>query len=359
MNQTQAAQDKQGAQQRTDQIRAFQAELQLLQTDGVLDLPGEALGRIQAYHDDLLGRFSSQFDVDTSHAQKRLSWGMRIASFLGALAISAAVFFFFYRFWGLLGTAVQVAILIAAPLIMTGAVEGVARRERRGLYFTSLVALVAFACFVLDLSVLGNIFNITPSENAFLVWAIYGLVLAYSYDLKLLLVAALTSLMGYLAAVVGTWSGAYWLSFGERPENFVIAGLLLFAGGMLVPDRRPAFAAIFRVYGLLAVFVAILILSNWGEGSYLPWDNNVIEGSYQTLGFIGSGLAIWLGIRRHWPGMVNLGSSFFVIYLFTKLFDWWWDWMPKYLFFLLVGLVAILLLLALRRLRNYTLGRMA
>lgn len=354
MNKNESAQDKQSAQQRADQIRAFQAELQALRADGVLTLPDEAEARVRGYHDDLLRNLSSQFDVDTSHEQKRLSWGMRIASFLGALAISAAVFFFFYRFWGLLGTSVQVGILVAAPLIMTLVVEGVARREKTGLYFTSLAALVAFACFVLDLSVLGNIFNITPSENAFLVWAAYGLLLAYSYDLKLVLVAALTSLMGYLAAAVGTWSGVYWLSFGERPENFVLAGLLLFAGGLFVAGRRPAFAAIYRVYGLLAVFIAILILSNWGAGSYLPWSNDAIEGTYQTLGFIGSGLAIWLGIRRHWAGLANLGSTFFVIYLYTKLFDWWWDWMPKYLFFLLLGLIAIGLLLALKRLRSLT-----
>lgn len=356
MNKDGVSQDKQDAQLRADQIRAFQAELKLLQADEVLDLSEESQARIQAYHGNLLLRLSSQFDVDTSHAQKRLSWGMRIASFMGALAISAAVFFFFYRFWGLLSTTAQVALLIAAPLIMTGVVEWVARREKRGLYFTSLSAMVAFACFVLNLSVLGSIFNITPSENAFLVWAIYGLVLAYTYDLKLLLVAALTSLMGYLASIVGTWSGAYWLSFGQRPENFIVAGLLLFAGGMLVPDRKPIFAGIFRVYGLLSVLIAMLILSNWGEGSYLPWNNNLIEGSYQTLGFVGSGLAIWLGIRRHWPGLVNLGSTFFVIFMFTKLFDWWWDWMPKYLFFLMVGLVAILLLLGLRRLRSINPG---
>ena len=52
--------------------------------------------------------------------------------------------------------------------------------------------------------------------------------------------------------------------------------------------------------------------------------------------------------------MTNLGSVFFTIYLYTKFFDWWWEWMPKYLFFLVVGLVAVLLLSVLRRLRILT-----
>ena len=48
-----------------------------------------------------------------------------------------------------------------------------------------------------------------------------------------------------------------------------------------------------------------------------------------------------------------------MIYLYTKLFDWWWDWLPKYIFFLLLGLVAIGLLFALKRLRSYTKGQPA
>lgn len=70
--------DKQAAQHRADQICAFRAELQALREDGVLTLPDEARARLRAYHDDILRHLSSQFDVDTSHEQKRLSWGMRI-----------------------------------------------------------------------------------------------------------------------------------------------------------------------------------------------------------------------------------------------------------------------------------------
>ena len=50
--------------------------------------------------------------------------------------------------------------------------------------------------------------------------------------------------------------------------------------------------------------------------------------------------------------MVNTGVTFFVIFIYTKFFDWWWDVMPKYLFFLVLGLVAILSLVILKRLRK-------
>jgi uncharacterized membrane protein len=48
----------------------------------------------------------------------------------------------------------------------------------------------------------------------------------------------------------------------------------------------------------------------------------------------------------------NTGTVFFVIFLYTKFFDWWWESMPKYLFFLILGLLAILFLLVIRRLRG-------
>ncbi len=61
---------------------------------------------------------------------------------------------------------------------------------------------------------------------------------------------------------------------------------------------------------------------------------------------------IWLGARRNWADVRNTGITFFVIFLYTKFFDWWWEAMPKYLFFLVLGLSALLILLVLRRLRT-------
>jgi uncharacterized membrane protein len=62
--------------------------------------------------------------------------------------------------------------------------------------------------------------------------------------------------------------------------------------------------------------------------------------------------AIWLGIRQNWQDVVNTGNVFFTIFLYTKFYDWWWEWMPKYLFFLLVALTAIVMLLIFKRLRD-------
>jgi uncharacterized membrane protein len=96
----------------------------------------------------------------------------------------------------------------------------------------------------------------------------------------------------------------------------------------------------------------MLILGHWGYGSYLDLPAKLIEGGYQLFGFAGSALTIWIGTRRDWPETVNTGITFFVLFLYAKFYDWCWDVMPKYLFFLVLGLSAVLILLVLKRLRG-------
>jgi len=159
--------DKEEAQQRADQVRAFRAELEALARDGVVAMGADQAASVAAYHERLLASMAETFDVDITGTQKQLSWGMRIAAFLGATAIAAAVFFLFYRYWGLLGKGVQVGVLATAPLAGLAGTEAAARREKTG-YVAAVVALVAFACFVLDLSMLGQIFAIPPTQHALL-----------------------------------------------------------------------------------------------------------------------------------------------------------------------------------------------
>ena len=339
------------AQQRADDIRVFSVELQRLENEGVVRLDDSQRGAVNAHHQTLLAQFARDFDIDRDAQAKQLSLGMRVASLLGALALAASVFFLFYQFWGWFPPAVQVAILIAAALATFLGTVWIQQRDSSG-YFAKLAAMVAFACFVLNLGMLGQIFNITPSDKALLPWAALALLLAYALDLRLLLVAGILCLIAFVAARVGTWSGMYWLHFGERPENFFPAAIALFFVPQWLDHRRFAgFARMYRIFALLALFLPMLVLANWGAYSYLSLEPKIVQGLYQTLGFAGTAAAIWAGARRHWNEVVHTGVTLFVIFLYTKLFDWWWEAMPKYLFFLVLGLVAVLLLFVFRRLR--------
>jgi hypothetical protein len=348
---------KDSAQARADRIRHFREELRALEGEGVLRLPEAEEARVRNHHDVLLGELARRYDIDTSDAQKQMSWGMRIASFLAALALCAAVFLFFRRFWGLLHTPAQVAMLIAAPLVALALTELAARRERT-FYVAGIAALVALGAFVLDLSMLGVIFNITPTQHAFLAWGAFGFLLAYAYGLRVLLAGGILALGGWLSATMGTWGGCYWLDFGERPENFLPAALLLLLVPRLVRHRTfTDFPPIYRIFGLLGLLLPILVLANWGTVSYLQVEAKPIETLYQIAGFVVSGAAIAWGVRAAHKEATNVGCTFFVVFLYTKFYDWWWDWMPKYLFFLILGAVAIGFLTVLRRLRSLSVRR--
>ncbi len=340
------------AQQRADEIRVFQKELERLQREGVLTLSDQQRRTMLEHQRELLARYALAFDIDQDAQSRQNSLGMRVASFLGALALAASVFFLFYQFWGSFPETAQVGILLAAAFGSFGATFAIQGRDATG-YFTKLAAMVAFACFVLNIAMLGQIFNITPSDKALLPWAAFAMLLAYTCDLRLLLAAGILCLIAFISARTGTWSGMYWLHFGERPENFFPAAIALFFVPQILDHRRfHGFAAIYRVFGLLTLFLPMLVLANWGQISYLDFERTLIQGFYQVLGFVASAAAIWLGARRQWPEVINTGLTFFVIFLYTKLYDWWWEMMPKYLFFLVIGLSAVLLLIVFKRLRT-------
>jgi uncharacterized membrane protein len=340
------------AQQRADDIRVFRKELDRLEAEGVLTLAEERRAAVRAHHDSLLAGFAQAFDIDRDVHAKQLSWGMRIASFLGALALAASVFFLFYQFWGRFAETVQVAILVGASLGTFAVTVWIQGRDATG-YFTKLAAMVAFACFVLNVAMLGQIFNITPSDKALLPWAAFALLLAYTCDLRLLLAAGIICIIVYTAARFGTWSGMYWIHFGERPENFFPVSLALFFLPQLVNHRwREDFAPVYRVFAIISFLLPVLILSNWGYISYLDWSASAVEYFYQILGFAISATLVWAGLRKQWSEVVNTGVTFFVIFLYTKFFDWWWELFPKYLFFLVVGLTAVLFLFIMKRLRQ-------
>jgi hypothetical protein len=329
------------AQKRVDEVRAFRAELARLEEEGVLALPSDRADAIRRHHDELLAVLARRFDVDRSDTEKQMSLGMRVASLLGAVALSAAVFLFFYRFWGLLSVPVQIALLVAAPIVAGLGVEVAARREKT-LYFASLVALVAFASFVLDLGMLGSIFNLPASPGAFLAWGVFAFLLAYGYRLQLMLLVGIICAGIWIGATLTALRGAYWPAAIMRPENVMIAGALaLFAGVVHARRGEEDFSYVYRLVGWIAVLLPIFFLCQWGAMSYLPLSPTAARRMYDVVGFVLGCGVVWIAIRRQWPETMNVGGVFLVLFLCLKLFNWCWDWMPRYLFFLLIAGVAI------------------
>jgi len=344
---------KEDAQKRIDQINSFINEFELLSREGVLNLDQDQVSKVATYHNGVIAKLSNEYDIDKNVKQKNLSLGLKVISFISALTLSASLFFMFYQFWEYIDTPAQTVILVMTSLIALGITYGVYHRDKNG-YFTKIFALLSVVAFVLNISMLGSIYNIMPSPNALALFAIFTFVLAYATNARLLLGFAIIFLASFLSAQMGTWSGVYWIYFGRHPENFFLPALILF----LIPyyfvhKHYFSFESIYRVFAMLLFFIPVLILSNFGGASYIEWvSNSKVEMFYQVVGFGVSLGAIWLGVYKGWSDVLNSGNIFFTLFLYTKFYDWFWEFMPKFLFFFMVGLVTLGMMFAFKRVRD-------
>ena len=339
------------AQQRIDRIRAFEAERDALRDADVLALTDEQAQAVQRYHTELRTALSAVHELDTDAAERRLSLGLRVASLIGALSMAASLYLLLERYLDDLPRRLAVSSLVLLPIATALGTWVLQRYERSG-YIARLVALVSFAAFVYDLNGLASLYSITPSDRALFAYAVYATLLAYATRSTLLVAASVIAFDCYIAMRAGTLGGGYWLYFGEHPENFFPAAFALLALPEFVDVRAFGFSNHYRVWGLMTLLLPILVLANVGELSYLAASPHSIEVGYQIAGFGLSALAIWAGARRDHTPVVNTGVTFFVIFLYTKFYDWWWATLPKYLFFLIIGMTAVVIIGVLRSVRQ-------
>ncbi len=346
---------RKSAQDRVKRIGIFQTELAQLEQEQALSLTPEQRSRLEAHLQGLLADFQQQYGVDVTEAAQRISWGMRLASLLGGAALLAALVLFLHRVWGYLPTFVHLALLTSAPLVFLAAAEiAFARKVAR--YYVALFALAAGTAFVIELGALGTVLNLVASPHTLLAWGLFALLVAYACGLRLLLAAAAVLLCAYSAAVALWAQGHEWTGFFQEPQYLIPAAAIVYFLPGLTKGRGPAdFDSVYRLCGAGVALGALLLLSTSGDlccGGLTP---GMVEGLYQIVGLIlGAGI-VFDGVRLGRAALVNLGVASFVIFLYIRLHAWWWYWMPNYLFFLLIGLIAFALLLVFRTLR----GRLA
>jgi hypothetical protein len=346
--------DKIRAQQRADQIAAFRAELDELRREGMVPWPDADLARVAAHQDAVLARFAQQFDIDRTEAARRMSRGMQIASLLGAGALVAAIVSFFYRVWGALGTPAQVALVTAAPVAAVLIMVAAGRIERTR-YVASLFAIVACGAFVLQTVVLGQIFNLRATPHVIAAWGLFALAVATPWRFAFPYASGVVALAVYVPALLLWVNGSSWYAVSERPELLGLSA----ACGVAVVARAPEEVADWSRAVLLVVALGALLVLTYGAGSFLSADRAFVELFYQ---FVAAAVAIGLiavGLRRGLDDVVTIGSIFGGLFLLTRFVDWWWDWMPKYLFFLIIAAVALAWIGGLRMARRRLAGGLA
>lgn len=343
---------RRSAQQRVDRIAAFRAELAELEREGGLVLTPEQRARLDDHLEGTLTVLGRRFGADVNESVRRLSWGMRLATLLGGVAFGAALVLFLHRIWGWLPAWAPVPLLTAIPLLLLAAAEAGCRR-RLDPYYVGLLALAAGVSFVMGLNALGSVLNAVPSVHALVAWAAFAILVAYAYGLRLILGAGLALCCAYTAAVWVAVGGGDWASFFERPACLIPAAATLYGIPWLAGRRDPSdFGIVFRLVGAGVGLGALLLLSERRDLCCGVVSARTLAALYQLAGLGLSVAVVAHGLRLGRGGLVNLGAGAFVLFLFVRLHAWWWDWMPKYLFFLSVGLIALLLLLPFRHLRR-------
>ena len=343
--------DRTAAQRRANRIRAFRAELDALQVEGVVTLTDDQRRAIDAHHQQLLRTWSAEHDVDQSDAASQLSLGMRIVSFLAALALTAAIYSLVARFWGRFELPLQATLLCAFPLVCLVAVELTAQRER-SLYLASIFALAAFGTYWLAVGELSQLLSVPVTPPALWGGALFGLALAIPYRFRLILAGALASLLVALAGSIFQFAGMPWTHVFEFPELIAAAAFMLAALGSRLQPHDPSFATITRVVGFSFGFLGLLMLSTAGRLSLLPVPNRVLEAIYQgVMVLLGIG-TMTIALRKRWNETVYVAAGALTLFIIVRFVDWFWDALPPYLFFFLLAALAFAWLFALRRVRR-------
>jgi hypothetical protein len=338
------------AQRRVNQIRAFRAELAALRAAGASPLTPDQEAALAAFHDQLLARLTSQYDVDATERAGQLSRGMRLLSFFGAVTLTAAVYSLVAHYWGRFDLALQAALLVAFPLMALVGVELSARRERT-LYVASLFAVVAYSTFWLAVGELWRTLNI-PATPPF-IWAgvLFGLALAIPYGFRLILAVALVALAIAMAASLFQAAGTEATQLFERLEILTAAGFSLLLLAVPLARIDLDFLPVVRLVAFAIGLSCLLALSVSGRMSLLPISAHAAETVYQAVMLIGCVAALVVSIRLHWTETLRLSAVMLALFLLSRYVDWFWDAVPAYVFFLVLAVLAFGWLLMLRRMR--------
>ena len=346
------ANGRQAAQNRVDRIVLFKAELAELEREGGLTLTAKQSSCLDTHLHALLSTLRAQYGVDVTESARRVSWGMRIASLIGAAALLAAGILFLHRVWGNLTIPVQLLLLTIVPLALLLGAE-ITYVRRLDIYYVGLFAIAAEVALILELNALGAVLNLADSPQALLAWGAFALFVAYAYGLRLLLAAGLVLLCAWSGALALDLRGYQWVDCMQKAELLIPGAVVVYSLPWLIQGRGLAgFDLIYQLCGAGLGLLSLLILSTTGDLCCGGMLTNHVAAAYQLAGVVLSLGVIAQGLRQGRPPLVNLGALAFVVFLFVRLHSWWWNWMPKYLFFLMLGVIAFGLLLVFRRIRS-------
>lgn len=360
------------------------------------------IGPVQ--HDQLLASMVAPAATERAVGHERkLGRGVTILINLGAIVLGAGLLTFFASNWIEFERAAKIGSLFALTLFFY--VAGFELTQPGRVSFPKLgVALIFLGCvmFGLDIVLLALIYDLTAEHawSLLMNWVVW-LAVAYLVRSRLVLFLGLAGLVVWFGAEVGYCWGGYWLYLG-RPYHFIGLGacLLAVAGGHAWRGQR-GFAASWALVRLLVVYLSTLMLSIFDLQKsfrldpaappllvrFLLYGPFVFAAVALVIVHVGwrrsrltdppalvvlfvmiamalaSGIAstpdsrelwfilvltlltsagIYLGVAWESAVVLNTSLVFFALNLYTRFYEYFWDAMPKSLFFIVGGATLIL-----------------
>ena len=214
-------------------------------------------------------------------------------------------------------------------------------------------ALIAVACLLLcgDIFVIGHLLS-TGSGHwpmLLLIAAVMYFAVAYLHNNTLVLVFGLIALATWFGTESGYISGwgAYFLGL-NYPMRFALVSPVVVLIGYLhtslnvnVPE---SFVKAYYAVGLLYINLSLWIMSIFGNyGDIDIWRKaSQVELLVFSLIWAIADVAIFLiGSRSRNRMFTGFAIVFFILNLYTRYFEWFWDDMRKSLFFIVLGAISI------------------
>ncbi|HSD52294.1 MAG TPA: DUF2157 domain-containing protein [Candidatus Methylomirabilis sp.] len=334
--------------------------------------------------------------------ERKLGRGVTILINLGAIILAAGLIIFFASNWIEFGRAAKIASLFALTLFFY--LVGFELTQEGRWNFPKLgLALIFLGCvmFGVDILLLALIYDLTAEHawSLLMDWAVW-LAIAYLVRSRLILFLGLIGVVSWFGAEVGYLWGGYWIYLG-RPLHFIGLGACLLAiAGIHAWREQRSFSAPYAQVGLLLIYLSTLILSifdvqrgfraeTWSAplavwlmllGPYLfaltalvivhlgwrrmtladppalvvlfllalmllssviAWTPGHREFWFILLLTLLTGAGIYLGIAWESSVFLNTGIVFFAVNVYTRFYEYFWDAMPKSLFFIIGGATLI------------------
>lgn len=352
--------------------------------------------------------------------ERKLGRGVTLLINLGAIILAAGLMVFFSTNWVDLDRMGKIASLFSLTVFFY-LVGFELTREGRWEFPKLGLALLFLGCvmFGVDIVLLALIYDLR-AEHAWslLLDSVVWFAVAYLVNSRLILFLALMGVVAWFGAEVGYLWGGYWI-YLSRPLHFIGLGVLIIAvSGFHWWRGQRSFAVPYAVVGLLLIYLATLILSifdlqrdflaaEWQAplavwlmlyGPYLfalgallfihfSWKRttlydppvlavaflfvlmlltNVIawtpgEREFWFIGLLTllTAAGIYLGVAWESPIFLDTGIVFFAINAYTRFYEYFWDAMPKSLFFVIGGTTLMLGGILVERLRRRIVRRFA